>query len=348
MTELGLTPSQTSGPYLEIGLLGGPISSRLVDESDPRAIRVSGVLLDGAGDPVPDGLIEIWQANPAGRYAHPADDREEHRARERLLRLRAFGHAGGRSLRARDREAGAGALGGRTAAGAPPPRRRLRTRPPQAGRDAHVLPRRGRSERGGPRAARARAGARGRRSWPGPRTVGSASTSCSRAPGRRRSSPCDALLRHLRAARASRGGLGPCVAGGDARRRACSREGRGGSRARLRGGRRADRAGVPSRSLRPRASRRGGTSGRESGGAARPGASCRGRSGRRRSGPPGRDEPGHRGHGRDARRATGGRSSYSRSSTGSPQDAPSWHARTARHRWPRARSCSRRCRRRSG
>lgn len=77
MTELALTPSQTAGPYLTIGLVGGPITSRLVDESDPRAIRVSGVLLDGAGDPVTDGLVEIWQANEAGRYAHPADDREE-------------------------------------------------------------------------------------------------------------------------------------------------------------------------------------------------------------------------------------------------------------------------------
>jgi protocatechuate 3,4-dioxygenase, alpha subunit len=77
MTEVALTPSQTTGPYLEIGLIGGPISSRLVDDSDPRAIRLSGVLLDGAGDPVPDGMIEIWQANAAGRYAHPVDDREE-------------------------------------------------------------------------------------------------------------------------------------------------------------------------------------------------------------------------------------------------------------------------------
>jgi protocatechuate 3,4-dioxygenase alpha subunit len=77
MTELGVTPSQTSGPYLEIGLIGGPISNRVVDESDPRAVRISGRLLDGAGDPVPDGMIEIWQANPAGRYAHPADTREE-------------------------------------------------------------------------------------------------------------------------------------------------------------------------------------------------------------------------------------------------------------------------------
>jgi protocatechuate 3,4-dioxygenase, alpha subunit len=77
MTEHALTPSQTTGPYLEIGLLGGPISSRLVQESDPRALHVSGVLLDGAGDPVPDGLIEIWQANAAGRYAHPVDDRDD-------------------------------------------------------------------------------------------------------------------------------------------------------------------------------------------------------------------------------------------------------------------------------
>jgi protocatechuate 3,4-dioxygenase alpha subunit len=76
MIEVLFTPSQTTGPYLEIGLIGGPISSRLVDESDPRAIRLSGVLRDGAGDPVPDGMIEIWQANAAGRYAHAADDRE--------------------------------------------------------------------------------------------------------------------------------------------------------------------------------------------------------------------------------------------------------------------------------
>jgi protocatechuate 3,4-dioxygenase, alpha subunit len=77
MTEVALTPSQTTGPYLEIGLIGGPISSNLVGESDPRAVRISGVLVDGAGAPVPDGMIEIWQANAAGRYAHPADDREE-------------------------------------------------------------------------------------------------------------------------------------------------------------------------------------------------------------------------------------------------------------------------------
>ncbi len=77
MTEtLELTPSQTVGPYLAIGLheTFGP---NLVADDDPRAIRIRGQLLDGNGDPVPDGMVEIWQANAAGRYAHPADPREE-------------------------------------------------------------------------------------------------------------------------------------------------------------------------------------------------------------------------------------------------------------------------------
>lgn len=73
MTEVALTPSQTCGPYLSIGLLDGPVSNRLVDASDPRAIRIAGVLLDGAGDPVTDGMVEIWQANAAGRYRHAVD-----------------------------------------------------------------------------------------------------------------------------------------------------------------------------------------------------------------------------------------------------------------------------------
>jgi protocatechuate 3,4-dioxygenase, alpha subunit len=77
MTELGLTPSQTAGPYLEIGLLHGPIGAELVDPGDPRAIRIHGQLLDGEGEPVPDGAIEIWQANAAGRYRHEADGRDD-------------------------------------------------------------------------------------------------------------------------------------------------------------------------------------------------------------------------------------------------------------------------------
>ena len=78
MTEqLGLSPSQTVGPYGAIGLFRELITPELVDPADPRAIRLYGTLIDGAGEPVPDGMVEIWQANTAGRYAHPADDRSE-------------------------------------------------------------------------------------------------------------------------------------------------------------------------------------------------------------------------------------------------------------------------------
>ena len=68
MTEaLGLTPSQTAGPYLSIGLLRELVPTELVEPDDPRAIRIRGRLLDGAGEGVPDGLVEIWQADADGR-----------------------------------------------------------------------------------------------------------------------------------------------------------------------------------------------------------------------------------------------------------------------------------------
>jgi protocatechuate 3,4-dioxygenase alpha subunit len=86
-----LTPSQTAGPYLSIGLLRDFIGPSLVPEDDPRAIRIRGRLLDGSGDPVPDGMVEIWQANAAGRYAHPADTRDDIPLEEGFL---GFGRSG--------------------------------------------------------------------------------------------------------------------------------------------------------------------------------------------------------------------------------------------------------------
>ena len=44
---------------------------------DPDAIRIVGTVFDGEGEPVVDAMIELWQANRAGRYAHPEDTREE-------------------------------------------------------------------------------------------------------------------------------------------------------------------------------------------------------------------------------------------------------------------------------
>jgi protocatechuate 3,4-dioxygenase, alpha subunit len=72
----GLTPSQTVGPFFDYAL-PFPGGAQLVAPGDPDAVRIEGVVYDGAGDPVPDALIEIWQANRAGRYRHPADARTE-------------------------------------------------------------------------------------------------------------------------------------------------------------------------------------------------------------------------------------------------------------------------------
>jgi protocatechuate 3,4-dioxygenase, alpha subunit len=69
---LGLTPSQTAGPYLSIGLLRELVPNVLVEPDDPGAIRIRGRLLDGAGEGVADGLVEIWQADGAGRYGTEA------------------------------------------------------------------------------------------------------------------------------------------------------------------------------------------------------------------------------------------------------------------------------------
>jgi protocatechuate 3,4-dioxygenase alpha subunit len=69
-----LTPSQTVGPYFAMRL-PWPQGPYVVAAGTPGAVTVFGRLLDGAGEPVPDGLVETWQADPAGRFAHPADPR---------------------------------------------------------------------------------------------------------------------------------------------------------------------------------------------------------------------------------------------------------------------------------
>ncbi len=67
MATTGPTPSQTVGPFFRIGLewLDTP---ELVAPSQSGAIRIEGVVLDGAGVPLPDAVLEIFQADPAGRF----------------------------------------------------------------------------------------------------------------------------------------------------------------------------------------------------------------------------------------------------------------------------------------
>jgi len=66
----GRTPSQTVGPYFAIGL-PWPEGPHVVPEGTPEAVWIRGAILDGAGDRVPDSMIETWQAGPDGLFASP-------------------------------------------------------------------------------------------------------------------------------------------------------------------------------------------------------------------------------------------------------------------------------------
>jgi protocatechuate 3,4-dioxygenase, alpha subunit len=76
VAERGVTPSQTVGPFFHFGLtptdyeFRGMVGDNLITpDAVGEPIRIAGRLIDGAGKPVPDAMIEIWQADGAGRYA---------------------------------------------------------------------------------------------------------------------------------------------------------------------------------------------------------------------------------------------------------------------------------------
>lgn len=80
----GITPSQTVGPFFHYGLTPGeayahvPVSAnaRVAAPGTPgEHVVLTGRVLDGEGQPVPDAMLEIWQADAEGRYAHDADRR---------------------------------------------------------------------------------------------------------------------------------------------------------------------------------------------------------------------------------------------------------------------------------
>ncbi len=75
--SLQATTWQTVGPFFSIGLtrlkqdnLAGPGVSG-------ERVTIEGRVLDGDGKPVPDALIELWQANAHGKYAHPDDEQDK-------------------------------------------------------------------------------------------------------------------------------------------------------------------------------------------------------------------------------------------------------------------------------
>lgn len=74
----GVAPSQTVGPFFLDCLLREDARRNALagPETVGERVRIEGRVLDGDGAPVPDAVVEIWQANSAGRYHHPADTRE--------------------------------------------------------------------------------------------------------------------------------------------------------------------------------------------------------------------------------------------------------------------------------
>jgi protocatechuate 3,4-dioxygenase, alpha subunit len=80
------SPSQTAGPYVHIGctpnfaeingVFDADLGSRMVaDGAAGERLTVKGRIFDGAGAPLKDALVEIWQADHAGLYNSPSEMR---------------------------------------------------------------------------------------------------------------------------------------------------------------------------------------------------------------------------------------------------------------------------------
>ena len=67
------TPSQTVGPFFHLGMARAEWADLTADHPAGEKIAIEGRVIDGDGAPVPDAIIELWQANAAGRYNHPDD-----------------------------------------------------------------------------------------------------------------------------------------------------------------------------------------------------------------------------------------------------------------------------------
>jgi len=87
LSYLRESASQTAGPYVHLGLMPREAGFDIFETNFANVlcskatlgerIRIEGRVIDGAGAPVFDALVEIWQANAAGRYAHPGDTQDK-------------------------------------------------------------------------------------------------------------------------------------------------------------------------------------------------------------------------------------------------------------------------------
>ncbi len=75
--KLITTPGQTVGPFFALGLDRTEWADMTRHNPAGERIVIEGRVLDGDGAPVPDALIELWQANAAGRYDHIVDEQAD-------------------------------------------------------------------------------------------------------------------------------------------------------------------------------------------------------------------------------------------------------------------------------
>ena len=82
-TPAGITPSQTVGPFFAYGLTSNGkyawndafTNDLVTPDTSGERIRIEGRVFDGDGAPVPDSMLEIWQADAQGRFSDPQDKR---------------------------------------------------------------------------------------------------------------------------------------------------------------------------------------------------------------------------------------------------------------------------------
>jgi protocatechuate 3,4-dioxygenase alpha subunit len=84
------TPSQTVGPFYHYALDRPAWADLTADGASGEKIHIEGRILDGDRVPVFDAFLEIWQANAAGKYAHPEDRQDK----PLDARFRGFGRVG--------------------------------------------------------------------------------------------------------------------------------------------------------------------------------------------------------------------------------------------------------------
>jgi protocatechuate 3,4-dioxygenase alpha subunit len=75
--SLRATTWQTVGPFFSVGLAWLSRDDLAPAGVSGERVTIEGRVLDGEGEPVPDALLELWQANAHGRYAHPEDTQDK-------------------------------------------------------------------------------------------------------------------------------------------------------------------------------------------------------------------------------------------------------------------------------